>query len=351
MNFTAHLYRFSFAFLTLLSACQSTLPGQAQSLELPPPGSYYHGVYPGGKTGAEDDITSADVESYEQTVGREVAWVYFSNNWYRSRAFPLDTATWIREGGKVPFIRLMLRSSNENPTPDPLYTLAAIAKGDFDADLKAWGTSARNFATPLIVEWGTEMNGYWFPWNARWNGREEGAERFRNAYRHLVTTINAPNITWVFHVNADDDPVQLWNRLEHYYPGDDVVDWLGVSVYGAQTPQDNYWTDPVEQLAAVIPRLEKLAHKPIFLLEFGVTTNSPLGKASDWADSLFTALLEHRWPSIKGFAWWNETWQNDDNPAHDSDLRVQSDPNLADVFRKRLETDKVLSRPVFSYGE
>jgi hypothetical protein len=350
MNFTCyqHLYKFSFALLLMLSACHVTTPSQAQALELPPPGSYYHGVYPGGKTGAEDDLTPADVAGYEQTVGREVAWVYFSNNWYRSRAFPEATATWIRERGKVPFIRLMLRSSDENPTPDPLYTLEAIARGNFDADLQAWGQVARDFSTPLIVEWGTEMNGYWFAWNAKWNGRENGAERFRQAYRHIVETIAAPNITWVFHVNADDDPVQPWNRLEDYYPGDDVVDWLGVSVYGAQTPQDDYWTDPVEQLDAVLPRLETLANKPIFLLEFGVTTNSPLGSASDWADSLFSSLLSSRWPSIRGFSWWNETWQNDDNPAHDTDMRVQNDPDLARVFRERLESDKVLSRPIFT---
>lgn len=346
MNFThhQHLCKFCFALLLVLSACQTHTPSQAQSLEPPPAGFYYHGVYPGGKTGAEDDITPADVESYEQTVGRKVAWIYFSNNWYRSRAFPLTTATWIRERGAIPFIRLMLRSTDENPTPDPTFTLESITKGDFDADLKTWGEAARDFATPVIVEWGTEMNGYWFPWNAKWNGREEGAERFRQAYRHIVETINAPNITWVFHVNADDDPLQPWNRLERYYPGDDVVDWLGVSVYSAQSPLDDYWTDPIEQLDAVIPRLEKLADKPIFLLEFGATTNSPLGSASDWANSLLTPLLDNRWPSIRGFSWWNETWQNDDNPAHDTDMRVQSDRQLADVFRNHLTSQKIIEK-------
>jgi Glycosyl hydrolase family 26 len=350
MNFTHsyHFRTFSYILLFMLSACQTSSLLRAQSLEPPPVGFYYHGVYPGGKTGAEDDLTPADIESYEQTVGKKVAWVYFSNNWYRSRAFPLATATWIRERGSIPFIRLMLRSSDENPTPDPLFTLEAITRGDFDADLKAWGEVAKGFGTPIIVEWGTEMNGYWFAWNATWNGREGGAERFRQAYRHIVQTIAAPNITWVFHVNADDDPVESWNRLEDYYPGDDVMDWLGVSVYGAQTPQDDYWTDPVEQLNAVIPRLEKLADKPIFLLEFGVTTNSPLGRASDWAASLLTALLEPRWPNIKGFSWWNETWQNDDNPAHDTDMRVQSDPDLASVFKERLESDKVIGQPIFT---
>ena len=49
----------------------------------PPPGLLYHGVYPGGRTGHEDDLTPADVDAYEAASGARVAWIYFSNNWYR----------------------------------------------------------------------------------------------------------------------------------------------------------------------------------------------------------------------------------------------------------------------------
>jgi hypothetical protein len=348
-------------FLLFLTACAQPAPTQSstpqlspptetpktQMLLLPPEGMYYHGVYPGGQSGAEDDLTPTDVASYEQTVGKQVAWVYFSNNWYDKSTFPLATATWIRERGSVPFIRLMLRSSDENPTPDPRYTLDAILTGEFDAELIAWGQAAKAFATPLIVEWGTEMNGYWFAWNASWNGREAGAEKFRRAYRHIVETIRAQtgtNIIWVFHINADDDPEEPWNAFEKYYPGDDVVDWLGVSVYSAQTPQDDYWTTFSEQLDAVMPRLTALADKPVFVLEFGATKNNPLGDQAQWADEALTSLLSHRWQAIKGFSWWNERWQNDDDPSHDTIMRVQDNPALAQVFRKRL-SENVLERP------
>jgi Glycosyl hydrolase family 26 len=319
----------------------------SQTLSLPPAGTYYHGVYPGGQSGAEDDLTPADVESYEQTVGHQVAWVYFSNNWYRSSTFPLSTATWIRERGAVPFIRLMLRSSDENPTPDPRYTLDAMLNGDFDAELVAWGQAAKAFGTPLIVEWGTEMNGFWFAWNASWNGQEIGSEKFRRAYRHIVETIRAQgatNITWVFHVNDSDNPEESWNAFENYYPGDDVVDWFGVSVYSAQSPQDTYWTNFTEQLDVVMPRLTDLANKPVFLLEFGAAKNNPLGDQAQWADEALTALLSNRWPEVKGFSWWNERWQNDDNPANDTIMRVQDNPVLAEVFRKRL-AEGILERP------
>lgn len=335
-----------FSIWLLLSACSKPI-AQTQTLRVPAAGSYYHGVYPGGKTGEEDDITPQDLQSYEATVGKEVAWVYFSNNWFHSQAFPLETADWIRRAGAVPFIRLMLRSSAETDIAEPYYTLEAILAGDFDTALKAWGATAREFATPLIVEWGTEVNGQWFSWNGYWHGQQAGPQLFRETYRHVVETINADNITWVFHINSDDDPEETWNAFEHYYPGDDVVDWLGVSIYSAQSPLDDYWTDFSEQMDAVMPRLTQLANKPIMLLEFGATHNHALGDSSVWADLALNAILANRWPALKGFSWWNESWQNDNNPEHDTDMRVQTSPALAGVFRQYLKSPKVIANPVW----
>jgi hypothetical protein len=326
-------------------------PTVLQRIAVPPAGQYYHSVYPGGVTGAEDDITAADVDAYENAVGHRVAWVYFSHNWYNGRAFPSATADWIRARGSVPFIRLMLRSNCEQDIAEPLFTLAAIENGTFDSDLRAWGAAARAFATALIVEWGTEMNGRWFSWNGVWNGGAgEGPRRFREAFRRIVGIIRgqgATNITWVFHVNNEDDPDMEWNRLENYYPGDDVIDWLGVSVYGAQTPLDDEWPIFSKGLDAVAPRIMALApDKPLFILEFGVSAGNPLGKPGPWANSALSSMLANRWPQIRGFSWWNERWENDDNPEHNTNMQVQSVPGLAEVFRRCLASNNVIDRPI-----
>jgi len=322
-------------------------------LVLPEPGQLYHGVFPGheGGEGEEDDITAADVASYEETVGRTVAWVYFSHNWYAGRAFPLATAKWIRERGAVPFIRLMLRSSPEQDIAEPLFTLEAIAGGAFDADLTAWGQAAAGFGTPLLVEWGTEVNGSWFSWNGVWNGGAEvGPGRFREAYRHIVATIRAAgaaNITWAFHMDAQDVPDERWNAFERYYPGDDVVDWVGISAYGALEPTDTEWPTFREKMDATVPRVTAMAPgKPVFVFELGVTLGAPGGDAAAWADATLTDLLAGRWPAVRGFSWWNERWENDDDPRHDSDLRVQDVPGLREVMRRHLRSDRIVDRPI-----
>ncbi len=311
-------------------------------------GQLYHGVYPGGVTGEEDDVTALDLDSYEQTVGKTAAWVYVSHNWYRSRSFPAENAGWIRQAGSVPFIRLMLWSSLQQDRREWIFTLRRIIRGAFDSDFRQWAREAAAFGSPIIVEFGTEVNGQWFPWNGFWNGRgfpffygdpaePNGPERFRDAYRHIVEIMReeASNITWVFHANNEDWPDTAWNRLENYYPGDDVVDWIGVSVYGALTPMDTEWPRFRDSMEAVYPRLAALStDKPIAVLEFGAAAHNSLGDQAQWARDALTDLTGGRWPRVIGFSWWNETWQNDENPEHDTTMRVQDNPGLAQVFKE-----------------
>lgn len=328
-------------------------PSTVVNIKVPPPGSLYHAVYPGGRTGEEDDISPADESSYEGTVGKGAAWVYFSNNWYRSRLFPLATATWIHTMGSVPYIRLMLRDSPEQDRPNRIFTLRRIIRGSFDKDLRAWGSAAKDYGFPLLVEYGTEVNGSWFPWNGHWNGGANGPRLFRNAYRHIIAVMRrqgASNVTWVFHVNSDDWPAVSWNRFEKYYPGDSYIDWLGVSAYGAQTPLDDWCDSFQDMMDAAYPRMTALAPtKPIVVLEFGVTSGNSLCDQADWAENALTDLTALRYPRVIGFSWWNETWQNDNNPAHDTDMRVQDNPDLASVFQRLVgSNDQVLGEPIVS---
>lgn len=282
-------------------------------------------------------------------VGAEAAWVYVSDNWYAGREFPLAAVTWIDDAGAVPFLRLKLRSSPEQFVAEPEFTLDAILAGDFDGDLRAWFAGAAAWGGPLLVEYGTEVNGDWFSWNGAWNGANEtggygdpgvpdGPERFVAAYRHLVSLAReegADNIAWVFHVNGEDAPDAAeapWNAMENYYPGADVVDVLAVSVYGPQIPQDRGEFDVLATLDDACARLAALdPGAPIVVAEFGATAGAETDQA-EWARSALEAMLSGRWPDLLGFSWWNETWQNDDDPAHNTDMRVQANAALAAVF-------------------
>ncbi len=76
--------------------------------------------------------------------------------------------------------------------------------------------------------------------------------------------------------------------------------------------------------------------KQIIIAEFGNTNNNPNTDQANWARSALEDLLLGRWERVIGFSWWNEHWQNDDVPANDTNMRVQDNPALRDVFRELL---------------
>lgn len=331
----------------LLVLVMPGLAGSVVAVPLPQPGKLYHGCYYGGAgtdthDPTEHDVTPADVARYEQTVRAKTAWVYFSDNWFESRAFPEATCDWIRRLGKIPYLRLMLRSDVDQKHREKTFTLARIIAGAFDADLRAWAGQAKAFGSPILVEWGTEPNGNWFSWNGQWNGGQgDGPARYVAAYRHIVDItreMGADNLQWVWHVNWLDEPERKWNAFENYYPGANYCDWVALSVYGPTTPLTRDGTESFSyKLKQAYPRLSSLASgKPMIIAEFGCDLHNPRCNAAQWARGALEEIFSGRWPALVGFCWWNEGWQNDDTKKHDSDLIIWHDADLAHVFQEAL---------------
>lgn len=326
-------------------------PIPLQTLVEPPTGTYYLGVFPGSKNGMGADVSAEDVKVYQGAVGKPLAWVYFWNNWYDDPHFPTKTASWIRANGSVPYIRLMLLSSPTIPKPDPVYSLKNIIDGKFDAQLRSWMQDARQFGTPVIAEYGVEVDGWWFPWNGLYNKEggtfADSVGRFREAYRHIIQIARdegAYNVRWVFHVDPWDEPVADWNKFENYYPGDDWIDWVGASVYGRQLPSDPPGISFRYQMDWVYRRMQKMTNKPFIVCEFGQINDS---HQVSWTRAALADIMGGRWPNLIGFSWWNSTFSNDPKTGLRSNMLVQDNPRLQDVFRKYVgENDNVLGHPL-----
>ncbi len=243
----------------------------------------YHSAYP-DFGGTEDIVTTEAIRDFEQIAGKNIVWAYFSNNWYNDIKFPAEAVQTIHKAGCVPFIRMMPRSDFYENQADPVYTMQKIIDGEFDEQLEQWAKDAANVGFPLLVEFGTEVNGDWFSWNGKYNGAGEtsgygdpnlpdGPERFRDAYRHIINICrqnNATNITWFFHFDADGSPDDDWNDFENYYPGDDYIDWVGISAYGPQEKNEDY-REFDDILKNVYPRIIAMTDKPLAILEFALT--------------------------------------------------------------------------------
>ena len=249
----------------------------------PDTGYIYHAANP-DFGGTEDRVSAERIRSFESLAKKGIAWAYFSNNWYKSIVFPSQEVEIIHSLGKIPFIRMMPRSDFNEESRDPRYTLQKIIDGVFDKELAAWARKAKKVKFPLLVEFGCEANGDWFPWSGLLNGAgkkngygdptlADGPERYRDAYRHIIDIFrknDVNNVTWFFHMDAQSAPEEEWNTIAAYYPGDAYIDWIGISVYGPQEKDETFQTF-TEIMDEVYPRIKKMTDRPMAILEIGIT--------------------------------------------------------------------------------
>ncbi len=327
-----------------------SMNAQNNSVKLLPPdeGYIYHGAFPYmGNT--EDVVTKEKIELFDSLAGKKTAWVNFSNNWYTGIIFPSKEVELINSMGKIPYIRLMPRSDFNTYKKDTLYTLDNIINGKFDKKLSIWARAARDKNIPLMLDFAPEMNGSWFQWSGIHNGGrsmsygdkslEDGPEKYRIAYRHIIDIFRkekALSITWLFHPNNVSDPEEKWNSMSAYYPGDDYIDWIGMSVYGSQRP-GTYWYSFDEAMSKGYNALSLVSSvKPMAVLEFGVVDDPQSGNKGEWMVSALSAFINKRYPLIKAISYWQTEFTNSNGTF--SDLKINSSDGSLNAYRNLIQS-------------
>ncbi len=241
------------------------------------------GVFPGWGE-YEDDVTSQTLINFENLSGKSVAFVPFSVFWGRGYV-SLDNLQEISNYGAIPLLRFMPWGEPYwEAKYQPDYSLQKIIDGEFDEFLSQWADEIKTYGKPVMITFGPEMNGNWFPWSGIFQGggtttqygdpsKPDGPERFVDAFRHVISLFKNKGVTnavWYFHPNYESHPQEDWNKIENYYPGDDYVDWLGFSLYGAQTEEDP-WVDFEDVMDPIYNTLtSKFPNKPLMMCEWGV---------------------------------------------------------------------------------
>lgn len=332
--------------------------GQKPPLTLAfPTNGAYAGAYVDFGEG-ESHVTYDALTDFEQMTGKHIAAVAFGNFW-GDQEFPARTVKIIYAYGAVPllFWSPWDKPYMESRGPDR-FSLTEILAGKWDAYIDAWADQAREFGKPLLVAWGIEMNGTWFPWSGNFydggkvigrnNGLPlyQGPELYKKAYRHVVDRVrarHADNILWGFHVNNFSSPRADWNRFAQYYPGSGYVDWLGMSLYGKMHRKEGWakFTDMMNEPYEEICRLD--ADKPVFLAEWGVGEFPPEDKAGFITQAL--TLVPQRYPRVRLAVYWHERWENEDGTF--SNLRVNSSPAALKAYRQGISSPYWLDRPQF----
>lgn len=348
---------------------------------VPPPSGAYHGFFIGLGDGVA--ITDAVISSYETLAGKRVAWVYFENDWGRDGVlniqFPTANVQTIWNHGAVPFIRFAPWTTGIEDRQDPVVRLKDVVDTTkFDAALVSWLLAAKATKIPLIVQFGVEVNGSWFPWNGYWNGKgtktwhdptwPDGPEAYRLAYQKIIDLArknNVWNITWALHFSHWPQPAEgsaAWNQMKYYYPGDSYIDWVGLSVYGEMFPYHDpkQWNplvdlagtnnpqivggrSPYSELAAVTTSKTK----PMALFETGVVEDPAAGDKAAWIKATYAAVTGGTFPRLHGVNWWNESWDNG-APLGVSDMRINSSSATLAGYNAAVSSSQIVATPSFS---
>jgi hypothetical protein len=134
-------------------------------------------------------------------------------------------------------------------TLEPMQNPAQFARGwkegttAFEAT-KSLAQALGEWKKPVFVRWAHEMNGSWYPW-AEWTDKNQNMQRdpgeetgftaadYRAAYRNVAALMRqyAPNVALVWCPNSGLLGGARRDVFAPFYPGDDVVDWVGLDVY------------------------------------------------------------------------------------------------------------------------
>jgi mannan endo-1,4-beta-mannosidase len=266
---------------------------------LPPSSASYLGVYIDGSPPDYQPIAN-----FANVAGSKPNLVGYYSGW--AQPFAPQYAQMIRGHGVIPFVQI-----------DPKYaSVPAIAAGAYDAYLRSYADSVRNFGHAVVIGFGHEMNAPWYSWGYG----HVTPSTFVAAWKHIVTLFRdqgAQNVTWLWTINADrpgTGPVDLW------WPGARYVTWVGI---------DGYYYTRADTFARVfghtIDQVQKFTRKPVLLSETAV---GPRAGQIAKIDDLFRGMRRYK---TLGLVWFDKAqhdgilhqdWRLEDNTLAETAFRL-----------------------------
>lgn len=284
------------------------------------------GAYPGS------EWLSSLERRIERPMGAALAFVHWGGAFPRhllerhARAGRFVVLTWEFRG--VPGTH---HPEGQVLAPEPVadFPLQAIVDGHHDEHVRGWARAAREFGRPVLLRFGHEMNGDWYPWSGAANGgaEEDGPGRFVAAWRHLHRLFQeegALNVLWLWSPNEPGSLEQAeWNRLERYFPGVPFVDWVGLSGYNWGTSREGHaWRGFAEIFERALERVGALhPSAPVALSEFASAEDG--GSKAAWIGEAFEVL--RRQPRVRAALWFNLD--------KETDWRIDSSRESLEAFR------------------
>ncbi|HWR29954.1 MAG TPA: glycosyl hydrolase [Negativicutes bacterium] len=224
-----------------------------------------------------------------------------------------------------------LRFSESQINREVLYD---ILDGKYDSHFREYAQTLKKFGHPVLFRFDNEMNGDWCWYSATFSGKD--TDIYKAVWRHvhgLFDEVGVDNVLWVWNPNDLSFPRFKWNEALMYYPGDDVVDIVGLTGYNTGT---YFASDPWREFPDIYQPLyanySAWFDKPFIIGEFG--SNSVGGDKVAWINKMFREMPKFN--RIKVAIWWSGIdWDENGRPGRI--YKLDETPATEDAFRRGLK--------------
>ena len=229
--------------------------------------------------------THGDIDEFNELTGKKHASFFM----YRAygEPFPRQWAEYLKEREAIIHLAWEPRE---------------LSKVKDDAYLERFVDDMVALDHPVMLRFASEMNGEWTPYHGN---PQRYKEAFRMVYR---ATRRAPKVALLWCPNTI--PRQ---NIEEYYPGDDLVDWVGVNFYSVpfldnDRSRPGELIHPTDHLRYVYDLYA--SRKPIAIGEWAAShqssaTTKPMVEFAKTKISQLYGSLPTRFPKVKMVNWYS----------------------------------------------
>jgi beta-mannanase len=274
------------------------------------------GKMPSGvRWGAYTGWGDSTMTDFESLTGKKPQLDMVFVHWGNENTFPAYYAKRIRDQGRTMVLFWEASDFTKDPLQQPNYSLDAILNGNFDSYLTTFAQGAKAYGGSVILIPFSEMNGNWYNWSGTVGNNSPAKVIAAYRYVHSFFT-DVPNVKFGWAPNNDSVPDTAANQIEKYYPGSDVVDYVGLDGFNFGGSQEQTFSQMFSKPIEIL----KQYNKPIYI--FSMATGSSTNKAN-WIKTALTVDL-YKYPEVVGWLWFNQNKERD--------WRVNSDSQALNAF-------------------
>lgn len=293
----------------------------------------YLGLFGEGDPGIHDKLGTGTRETYdtggERITGRKYAQFLLYYHW------GMDFSHY-----QTHFDRIKGTNTSMMIALEPSHGLDAVKDDEY---LRKFIRDMGNSEVPMFLRFANEMNDPSNPWH------KDGPEKYKEKFKLVAKIVKeeAPNVALVWSPN-DYPPTQV----DIYYPGDQYVDWVGVSTYASYEPG----LDPIRQGVDRASYIDQMRYvyetygdrKPIMITEgaasaVGIKSHENTSNLASDQIKEFYSYLPRLYPNVKASIYWDSSQDDRNTNGNYRNYILTQHPNILNAYKTAISDPYFLS--------